>query len=630
MPVRAYAAGGTSGLQTQDHGTEPAEGSDELAFALPRLHAPDQGPVALPLPLAPSVAATYRAIFAAQRGGDFAVASARMGALKDRVLLGDVLADRYVSASYKPQASELRAWLKSYPTLADAPAVQARLVAISPHGTVSTQGFPASLSASTVDDQARMALDPLAHLVTRNPLLDHTVSERAGWGVKGARSALHLIASTSGMTPLYSAQLRAEIALTMLSAGENGFAYRTARDAFLDSDRKLAFAGYVAGLSAWRQGLTDQALWLFETSSRATLTSAELRAGAAYWAARSRLRLHDRAGAAAWLQRAGADSSTFYGILATRALEAHGEAQGRHGPMLMASDELKLQEPMPVLSEIDVEAIAASPQGMRLFALLQVGETARAEALLRRMWPDVKSDGALCRSMQLVAQAAGMRDLSEQIATILAARDGRPAHVSGFPVPRLSPRHGFRMDPALVYAMTRLESNFDAGAASGAGAHGLMQIMPVTASFVTSKQGAGHAVAVVDDGIVDRLHIPAVNLEIGQLYMLYLADVSRHHDDDDVAPSGGDMVRMLASYNAGPSAISHWEGLQKDTADPLLFMETLPSSETRDYVHRAFTYLWIYADKLGLPAPSLTSLARAEWPSFGAETALAGRRVTVH
>lgn len=58
--------------------------------------------------------------------------------------------------------------------------------------------------------------------------------------------------------------------------------------------------------------------------------------------------------------------------------------------------------------------------------------------------------------------------------------------------------------------------------------------------------------------------------------------------------------------------------------DPLLYIESLPSNETRDYVRRAFTYLWIYADRLGIAAPSLETLARNEWPGFGAEMAMAG------
>jgi soluble lytic murein transglycosylase len=629
LPARAQASSSsmrsdgatTEGATTQSTGS-PVPGSEETAFAPQRGSGPNGYAVPLPRPLKPSVAAHLRAIFAAQRASDFATAEQLSDHLDDDTLLGDILADRYLNPAYHPTAAQLRQWLHSFPSLADAPQILARLSAVSPRGTVPSQSFPQPLSPSTVADQTEAALDPLSHLIIRNPLLDHTVAERTGWGPNGARSALKLIAATPGMTPLYAAQLRAEIALAMLSSGEDALAYEIANTAFAQ-DGQLAFAGFVAGLAAWHRDMIDTAGHLFETASRAPIAQNEIRAASRFWAARARARVHDHRGYTAWMSRAAAAPGTFYGILATRALEA------AHHPHGDAQTTLAASEPVPVLSEIDVDAVAATAQGARLFALLQVGETDRAEALLRRLWPDIKGDAALCRSVQLVAQEAGYRDLSEQIATILAARDGDLAHVSGFPMPQLKPRHGFRMDPALVYAMTRLESNFDARASSGAGAHGLMQIMPVTAAFVTAPHGAGARVIASPD-IVDRLHVPAINLEIGQLYMLYLADLSRNARGTVEPPTGGDMVRMLASYNAGPSAISRWASIQTHIADPLMFIETLPNPETRNYVHRAFTYLWIYADKLDLPAPSLASLADAHWPAFSEETALAGRTVTLH
>lgn len=56
------------------------------------------------------------------------------------------------------------------------------------------------------------------------------------------------------------------------------------------------------------------------------------------------------------------------------------------------------------------------------------------------------------------------------------------------PIPNLKPKNGFKMNPALVYALTRLESNFNSKAISQNGAMGLMQIMPVTAKYIAQKQ----------------------------------------------------------------------------------------------------------------------------------------------
>ncbi|MFC0500134.1 transglycosylase SLT domain-containing protein [Asaia krungthepensis] len=635
-PLRAQESRPT--LNPADHDNTQSE---ETAFATPRSFAPG-GSNGLPHPLTASDAALLKEAFRAQRSGDFETAIARSRAAHDSVLMGDLLAERYLNPAYHPQPVQLRLWLKTFSSLADASAIQSLLVSLSPKGSVVTQNFPTSLAPSDTPATATSgAIDPIAHLLNRNPLLDRTVTERLSWGLKGGQSAVRLIDATPGMTPLYAAQLKAEVALGMLSAGETGFALDTARAGFAKSAQQLGYAGYVAGLAAWRAGAYHDAAQFFEQASRAQTTTNDVRAASAYWAARVHRHLAGPATlTTSWLQRAAAEPGTFYGILARQMLGLHHAGQTpaaqETADTLPTNDETALQNPIPVMGEIDVEAVAATPQGRRLFALLQIGETARAEALLRRMWPDIASDTALCHSVQLVAAAAGLHDLSEQIATILGARDGRPAHLAGFPMPQLAPRHGFRMDPALVYALTRLESNFDAKASSSAGAHGLMQIRPLTASFVSGPKPAldSHGVAIINvpADMVGRLHNPAVNLEIGQLYVQYLAGLSER---SEAAPKGGDLIHTLASYNAGPGAIARWESGTPHEAelvhDPLLFMELLPNGETRDYVHHAFAYLWIYADKLGLPAPSLHALAHAQWPRFADEQEIASARpVTYH
>jgi hypothetical protein len=50
--------------------------------------------------------------------------------------------------------------------------------------------------------------------------------------------------------------------------------------------------------------------------------------------------------------------------------------------------------------------------------------------------------------------------------------------------------------------------------------------------------------------------------------------------------------------------------------DPLLFLETIPIHETRAYVQRVLAFSWIYASRLGRPAPSLDALAAGRWPRY--------------
>lgn len=199
----------------------------------------------------------------------------------------------------------------------------------------------------------------------------------------------------------------------------------------------------------------------------------------------------------------------------------------------------------------------------------------------------------------LVAQKAGLSQLAAQLADLVQASDGRPRDATRFPIPRLQPQGGFKVDPAMVYGITRTESNFNSAAVSPAGAIGLMQIMPDTAGFLTGRRVGGELRGALRD--------PAVNLDLGQRYVAFLAQI-------DLV--GGDLLRLLACYNSGPGNYGRWGAALRDMGDPLMFIEAIPIDETRGYVPRVLTYTWIYASRMHLPMPSLDELAGGGWPRY--------------
>lgn len=589
------------------------------------------GEVAITRPLSAADAARIREIFAWQASGQIDQAARATRELNDTTLLGDILADRYLSPTAKPALSSLEQWLRRWPDQPDAGAIRHLLSDLSRGWSTA----PGPISTPALDTDQPEEADPAGLAFQRNPLLDRTIEARLAQGDAGARSALRLVSATRHIDPLYAAMLRAEIAHELFTSGNDRLAMQTAHASLSQSGGQIGLAAYIAGLAAWRQDQTATAQSFFEQASRAALTEPSTRAGSAFWAARAHRRLHDETAWRAWMQRAAASSHTFYGMLAARMLDQAAD------PVVAVSDHpgsdklgsgqgsgFTRGSRIGVLGEIDVEAVGATAEGRRAFALLQVGQQRRAEATLRGLWPRVQDDAALCRSIVLVAQEAGMTGLSEQLEPLLQ-RQEEPGNAANFPVPRLRPRSGFTVNPALVYALTRLESNFDNRAVSGAGAHGLMQIMPVTASFVLSQGRAASRRAAATDA--RALHNPAFNLEIGQRYISYLATEDGIH---------GDLIRLLASYNAGPNAVAEWNLSQPtakvpefeqafDHGDPLMFIETLPVSETRNFVHRALTYLWIYAARMDLPAPSLDTLSQDEWPRFDDEQRMASARPEV-
>jgi soluble lytic murein transglycosylase len=329
-----------------------------------------------------------------------------------------------------------------------------------------------------------------------------------------------------------------------------------------------AEALFFGGLASWRQDKSDTATAFFDAAYRGASSSA-LRAASAFWAGHVQQRLGNRGAFAVWMRRAALEHDAFYAMIARRAL----------GPSTTCHTG-------GTIGDADVEALVATPQGKRAFALIQIGEKRLAEAELRALWVDTAQDGVFDRSLALTARALGFGQLAAEVEHSSAARPG-----VGMPT-RLLPASGFVVDPPLVYAVVRHESNFQPGAVSSQGALGLMQIKPSTAYTV-----AGSA--------ADKLEDPAVNLTIGQKYMLTLAA-------DDVID--GDLIRLLAAYAQGQGALRKWVDNVRDNGDPLMFLEGMPAQTTQQFIEEALVYSWQYAATMHVQAVSLDALAAGRYP----------------
>ena len=133
-----------------------------------------------------------------------------------------------------------------------------------------------------------------------------------------------------------------------------------------------------------------------------------------------------------------------------------------------------------------------------------------------------------------------------------------------------------RLEEILIYSIMRAESNYSPDAVSPSGAIGLMQIMPATASAISSvKNGSGN-------GNRERLRTPAINIRLGVKHMRDLLDLY-----------GGDLVLAVAAYNAGAGNVNRWvKRLGNLTRD--LFIENIPFPETREYVKKVLAGIEIY------------------------------------
>jgi len=592
--ARAFFAGVAllAGAFAPATGAAQPTGNDETAMAVPRLSPPDgNAGVALPQPLDPSDAALVRQAFAFQARGDLTGADQAIARLQDDLLLGPLLAERYLGRFHHATTAELTSWLERFATQPDAAAIRALLLRRLPRGAV----VPPLPAAAPLPQQHPSAPPPLPSAdepppLPRQPVLERTIALRMTHGETAA--ALRLIDGRHVLAPAYASLLRGEVARDLFTRNEDSQALSVAHQAerLGTAGHNVGLAAYVGGLAAWRLGHPAEARQLFEHAAEAPLASTPQQAAAAFWSARAAQQANDPVDAAYWLRRAAEQKTTLHGILARRLL---GLPTG-----IVPSGAL--------LSQADVDAIAATEAGWRAFALLQVGQQQRAATELLGLWPSVRDDPSLRRALLLVAAGVGLTQCATQLAAWNAEADPETGDLAQVAVPALHPAGGFRVDRALVYALTRVESNFDPAAVSAAGARGLMQLMPTTAQYIET----------LAPGQPASLHDPSLNLELGQRYLLYLAAQES---------IGDNLLRLLASYNNGPNGYLQWAGDICDDNDPLLFIEAIPNAETRRFVERTLTYTWIYAARLHVPAPSLDEMAAGAFPRF--TPAASGRKI---
>ncbi len=534
------------------------------------------------LPLSATDAARLQDVFALHLAKDWAAAEQEAAALTDRRLEGHVLADRWLNpAAPKPDHEALRDWLARFADHPDAPAIHALLRRIAPRGA----NLPSAPQQDRLSEDAGAAPEEREapdQGFTRNPALDRALQDRVRDG--NLDTALRQMEAARGMTPAYAAALRADFAMILFRRGEDERAFDLAAEATRARLEPSGRAAFAAGLAAWGLGHFDVALPYFEVAARASGASPAGRSAAAYWASRAAIRARHPGMHVPWLLQAAQEPRTFYGLMARRALGLtpgfawHAEAGGEEG----------------------MAALLETAGGWRALALIQIGQTSRAEAELRALWPLARGNLTLLRAMLALASQGGMTHLSAQLAELAQVADGRPRDLARFPLPRLTPSQGFRVEPALLYALARQESNFDSSAVSRAGARGLLQVMPATAAYLANDPSfAGEG--------AQRLHNPGLSLELGQRYLHYLARSEA---------VGGDLIRLLAAYNAGPGNLAKWLPGARHRDDALLFVEAIPFDETRAHVQRVLAYSWIYASRLGLPAPSLDQLVQGEFPRF--------------
>ena len=286
----------------------------------------------------------------------------------------------------------------------------------------------------------------------------------------------------------------------------------------------------------------------------------------AYWYGRALAAEGNAAGARAYFLRISA-LPTFYGILAA---EENGESM-----MLPAA----AYEP----TEADLAELRRVPGVARALHLNRLGlrwETYREWAFTVRTLEDRQKLAAaeLARRAEMYDRAINTADLTSTV------HNFRLRYLTPYRDAFKAQAQAFELDEAWVLGLVRQESRFIAQAKSSAGAQGLMQLMPATARWVARKIGyPGYSPA--------RVHELDTNITLGTSYLKMVLDDLGHP------------VLATAAYNAGPGRARRWRDVKP--LEGAVFIETIPFSETRDYVKKVMANKMYYARLLHGSTPPL-------------------------
>jgi soluble lytic murein transglycosylase len=275
-----------------------------------------------------------------------------------------------------------------------------------------------------------------------------------------------------------------------------------------------------------------------------------------------------------------------------RALRALGEAQAaealfrglageHHFYALLAAEEVGVAKAPDWNAgwhpdRVDLERVRAFEGIQRALELYRLGLD--NEALREWMWAirgfddrDLLTAAEVARQSKVGDRAINTADRTVQLHDF----------AQRFPTPHrdalAAAARQWDLDEAIVYALVRQESRFNAEARSRVGAMGLMQLMPATARWVAKQIS-------VSPFRPQMLVLPDLNAQMGTYYYRRVLNALGHP------------LLATAAYNAGPGRARRWR--DDRPLEGAIYAETIPFNETRDYVKKVFANAWYYHHRL--------------------------------
>ena len=522
----------------------------------------------------------YREIFKAQAKGNWRDANIYIRKIDNPVLIGHVLIQRYQHPGYKTSQNEYIEWMRNFKDHPQSKIVDQILrtgrstYQTRVNGTLEELRY-FSRGSKYISDKYKSGERYELNLVRK--MLAEYLSDGK---VSAALNAFETHKVQAYIDPIDKSQILAEIASYYLYLGHPKQARATSLKALKASD-KAPLAGWVMGLASYINGDMATAAKYFTVASNAPYASPWMTSAAAYWAGRAYMKDKNFPEVTPMLTKAVQNQRTFYGLLATKT-KGYG---------------FDFNWTMPTLDVDHKRLMLKNKVGARILALAETGQLALAEDELFAL--PVKDDPALAEAALAVAHHYNLAAYALRFSSSMNNPAGGYYDSGLFPISSWTKDRKYK-DQALLNAFIRQESKFRIGAKNPTGATGLMQVMPATAAYITKddvyKTIKGQKI----------LSNPAKNIDIGSAYLEHLLELKTVDND---------LFSLAIAYNAGPGNLSRWKkAIGSD--DPLLFIELIPSSETRAFVERIMTNYWIYQMQMGIEPYTLQAVAEGRWPKL--------------
>ena len=530
-------------------------------------------------------AAKYAQIFMLQDKEKIETAKKIESQIVDKSLMNEVLYQRYVSKTYHTRGAELKEWMDKY---YDMPGAE-RLAKIAnlKQASVRKPVVPNILTGKDYIETAQSetwTAKQYRDRVTKN-IDKFKRAIRSGMS-KNARNILESSSLKSNLSSADYGRLAGRLSFLYYTNGEYELAKKWG---FVASDAKSEYGLWSMGLIYFKEQKYGESQKYFAKILDLTQINNARKTEAAFWAGRAAYFNGDKTEAKKYWKIAAAYPMSFYGALAST----------------MSGDTPEYEFFDQECSDEDIVTLREDKYGKKALALIQVGRKDRAERYLKYLITSKSSDKML-HAVNAVSSLYGLPSVSITVSGVMRDRgileiNDDIIYSAQYPLPNWEPLGGWSIDRALLLAITKQESGFKPNAKSNAGANGVMQIMPGTAKRVARKNDV--KLSEID------MSNPEHNMFLGQQYIV---DLLQHQLIQN------NIIKMLVAYNAGMGNLVKFEK-SFSTTDPLLYIESFPAYETRNYIKRVMSNLWLYRARLNQPLTALQELADGHWPYYNSE-----------